>query len=355
MEKLSRIRRAMQDTGREAILLTDEVNARYATGFSFTDGCVLITQKSAHLVTDSRYTEEAKANVSSAFLVVAPESRVFYVTEVLAGEGIRELYYEDLSLSCAAYRRMSEMYSVPLMPLGDMMQTLRMKKDKDELAAIAEAQSLTDRAYSHLLEVMTPSMTEIEVALELEFFMRRHGAEGVSFDTISVSGALSSLPHGRGMARPLQRGFLTVDFGAKVKGYCADMTRTVCIGRADDEMKRLYGTVLAAQEAGLSAIRAGASCRGVDNAARSLIEGAGYHGAFGHGLGHGVGMEVHEKPRLSPMAANERLEAGMVVTVEPGIYLEGRYGCRIEDMVAVTEDGYENFTQSSKEFVELFT
>ena len=273
---------------------------------------------------------------------------------MIEGEGIQSVGYEDLSLSCAAYRKMKENYSFSWQPIADMMLSLREVKDRDELHLIAKAQDLTDRAFAHLLSMMTPKMTEIEVALELEYFMRRHGACGLAFDTIAVSGASSSLPHGKGMNRPLQKGFLTLDFGARFEGYCSDMTRTLCIGRADAEMKKLYETVLRAQKEALAVISAGMSCRAPDAVARSIIENAGYRGKFGHGLGHGVGMFIHENPRLSPMAGESTLLVGHVVTVEPGIYLEGQYGCRIEDMVAVTEDGFTSFTASPKDLIELF-
>lgn len=354
MQKLSRIREAMKARGFAAVLLTDELNCYYATGFSFTDGCVLITDQSAHLITDSRYTEEASMRADPAFSVTAPESRAAYVSEVLSGEGILTVGYEDFSLSCAEFHQLQQTYTCEWSPIGDMILTLRERKDSEELALIARAQDLTDRAFSHLLSMMQPQMTEIEVALELEYFMRRNGADGLAFDTIAVSGASSSLPHGKGQRRPLQKGFLTLDFGARFDGYCSDMTRTLCIGHADSEMKRLYRTVLEAQKAALAVIRAGMACRAVDAAARSLIEEAGYRGKFGHGLGHGVGMFIHENPRLSPRAGEALLEVGHVVTVEPGIYLEGKYGCRIEDMVAVTEDGYTSFTASPKDLIELF-
>ena len=354
MEKLSRIRRAMKENGFEAILLTDEINCYYATGFSFTDGCVLVTDRSAHLITDTRYTEEAAMHADSAFEVAAPQSRASYVSEVLDGEGVKTLGYEDLSLSCADFRKMQKTYPLTLKAMGDLMSTLREIKDSDELALMKRAQELTDRAFTHILTVMTPAMTETEVALELEFFMRKNGADGLAFETIAVSGAASSLPHGKPQNRPLEKGFLTMDFGARFDGYCSDMTRTVCIGRADAEMKHLYETVLQAQRAALAEIRAGVDCRAVDAVARSLIEGAGYRGKFGHGLGHAVGLLVHESPRFSPMAGARVLEVGHVMTVEPGIYLEGKYGCRIEDMVAVTEDGYTSFTASPKDLIELF-
>ena len=354
MEKLTRIRAAMQKEGFEAVLLTNEINCRYATGYAYTDGLALVTAKSAHLITDSRYTEEATMYADPAFAVVAPESRLAYITGILTDEGIREIGYENLSLSCAEFDRMREQYHFAFRPMNTLMNSLRICKDEDELAAIAEAQDLTDRAFTHILSMMTPAMTEIDVALELEFFMRKNGADGVAFDTIAVSGSASSLPHGKCRPLPLQKGFLTMDFGARVRGYCADMTRTVCIGRADAEIRRVYDTVLAAQSAGLAMICAGESCVNVDKAARDLINGAGYEGCFGHGLGHGVGLEIHEEPRLSPRAGTVKLEVGQVVTVEPGVYLEGKYGCRIEDLVTVTADGYRNFTRSSKEFIELF-
>ena len=199
-------------------------------------------------------------------------------------------------------------------------------------------------------------MTEIEVALELEFFMRRQGANGLAFDTIAVSGSASSLPHGVPRACKLEKGFLTMDFGARVGGYCSDMTRTIVIGKADAEIKKLYHTVLSAQLAALDAAKEGASCAGLDKIARDIIDANDcYKGAFGHSLGHGVGLLVHENPRLSPKASkDDRLQRGNVVTFEPGIYLESKYGCRIEDMVAIRPDGtVHNFTRSTKELIEL--
>ena len=202
---------------------------------------------------------------------------------------------------------------------------------------------------------ITPDRTEIEVALELEFFMRAHGSEGTAFETIAVSGTNSSRPHGTPRDVKLEKGFFTMDFGARVDGYCSDMTRTVVIGKADEEMKRLYNTVLLAQTSAIDALRAGMKCFDADKVARDIIENAGYKGCFGHSLGHGVGLFIHETPRLSPASAeSELLLPGHVVTVEPGIYIEGKYGCRIEDMVTVLADGtIHDFTQSPKELIEL--
>jgi len=208
-------------------------------------------------------------------------------------------------------------------------------------------------AFDHILKVLTPEMTELDVAVELEFFLRKHGASGKSFDFITVSGEASSLPHGEPKDRKLRPGFLTMDFGCVYNGYCSDMTRTVCLGKADAEMKKLYNTVLEAQLAALAIINDGMKCADVDAAARRIIDKE-YAGKFGHGLGHGVGKFIHEAPRLSPKAGDTVLRPGHVVTVEPGIYLEGKYGCRIEDMVFIHEGKAEDITHSPKELIELF-
>ena len=195
-------------------------------------------------------------------------------------------------------------------------------------------------------------MTEIEVAAELEYFMRKSGADGFAFETIAVSGVSSSLPHGTPKNVKLRPGFLTMDYGARVGGYCSDMTRTVVIGKADAEMKKLYNTVLSAQQAALDFLRAGVDCAAADKVARDIID-KDYEGAFGHSLGHSVGLFIHESPNLSSRSVGRILRGGEVVTVEPGIYLSGKYGCRIEDMVLITENGIENFTKSPKELVEI--
>ena len=232
---------------------------------------------------------------------------------------------------------------------------LREFKDAEEIASTAKAQDIADAAFAHIVEFIRPDMTEIDVALELEFFMRAHGAESTAFDTIAVSGKASSLPHGEPRNVQLEKGFLTMDYGAKIDGYCSDMTRTIVIGKADAEMKRLYNTVLEAQLAALAAAKPGALCREMDKIARDIIDNAGYAGTFGHSLGHGVGMYIHEAPGLSQkvMPADRKLTPGHIVTCEPGIYIEGKYGCRIEDMVAVLDDGILNFTHSPKELIEI--
>jgi Xaa-Pro aminopeptidase len=257
-------------------------------------------------------------------------------------------------MTVAQYNGFERELTVDFVPLGTMLTDLRSVKTEEEIAKIKCAQKITDLAFSHILSIMHPKMTETEVALELAYFMQKNGAAGTSFETIAVSGAASALPHGKCRNLPISKGFLTMDFGCVYQGYCSDMTRTVAIGKASEDMKHLYQTVLSAQAAAIQSIRAGAVCADVDAVARTIIEQNGYKGAFGHGLGHGVGLDIHELPNLSPSAKEQRLRSGNIVTVEPGIYLRGKYGCRIEDMGCVTEGGFDNFTSASKELIELF-
>ncbi|MBQ9802622.1 MAG: aminopeptidase P family protein [Clostridia bacterium] len=341
-----------------AALISSAQNRFYLSGFHFDDGYLLVLPDAAFLLTDFRYEEAAEKTADPAFTVLSPKGAMLgAVAEILAERGAKSLLFEENDVTFALYRRLQEKLTAVSVTGGAaaILSELRVLKDAGELAAIRRAQEITDAAFSHILGVIRPGVRELDVALELEFFMRRMGAEGAAFDTIAVSGTASALPHGVPRDRVLEKGFFTMDFGARFGGYCADMTRTVVIGRADEEMKRLYHTVLAAQETALSRAAAGVSCRALDLAARELIDGAGYEGCFGHSLGHGVGIDIHEAPRLSRTAPEDAvLTPGHVVTVEPGIYLKGKYGCRIEDLIAITPDGrVENLTKSTKELIEL--
>ncbi len=348
------LRSRMLQMGIDAVLITSELNQRYLLDYPFTDGMLLITLRKAYMITDFRYEEEAKKYADPAFEVVIPSPRVAFITDALTRESVRTLGYEDKTMTVSEYRDLEGKYSgVKLVSLGNMLEDLREIKTEKEIELMKEAQSITDRAFTHLLSMITPNMTELEVAIELEFEMRRLGAEGVAFETIAVSGDASALPHGHPRAEKLHKGFLTMDFGAKYKGYCSDMTRTVVIGVADKEIKRLYNTVLQAQEAAIFAIKAGEDCGEMDKVARDIIDGAGYAGCFGHSLGHGVGMFIHENPRMSARSFGQNLVAGQVVTAEPGIYISGKYGCRIEDMLLVTENGNYDFTASRKDLIEI--
>lgn len=360
MSALKKLQAALSSLHADGMIISSELNQRYLSGFDYSDGYLLVTPTRSFLLADFRYAEAARAQ-TAGWEILRPEGTMTdELKRLIAQEGLTRVALEDATLSCADYQRFSKIFEGCTLCTGasELLKGLRAIKSEAELAIIAEAQSLTDRAFAHILDVLAnrnDKMTERDIALELEFFMRKNGAEATAFDTIAVSGSASSLPHGVPRALPLQNGFLTMDFGAKVRGYCSDMTRTVVLGRADEEMKRVYHTVLSAQRAALDELCEGISCRDADEVARRIIREAGYGQCFGHSLGHGVGMYIHESPSLSPRAAEESvLVRGNVVTVEPGIYLEGKYGCRIEDMVAITHDGtVHNFTKSPKELIEL--
>ena len=359
MSNLKKFQALLIEKGYDAAIITNQLNQQYLSGFEFHDGAVLVMQKDAFMLTDFRYAEAAKENVVEGMQVLTPEKGATDAIRNLLGEyNCSSALIEEDALSYAAYQRYNSLLVGVRIEGGAsaLLTGLRLHKSDKELEIIARAQNVTDAAFAHILKVLTPEMTEIDVALELEMFMRRQGAQGLAFDTIAVSGTNSSRPHGVPRPVKLEKGFLTMDFGARVDGYCSDMTRTVVLGRADEEVKKVYNTVLLAQTVALEAAAEGVSCHALDTAARNVINGAGYKGCFGHSLGHGVGMFVHEEPRLSPKADNtDVLERGHVVTFEPGIYIEGKYGCRIEDMVAVCNDGsIRNFTKSPKELIELF-
>lgn len=360
MSHLSRFKEALTKGGFDAAIVSNSINQRYLSEFPFEDGLILVTADRSYLITDFRYVEAAKAQATSELTVLTPENGLLMcVAGLLSDHACKMVAVEEDTLSCAAFEHYCERLNAVTVKQGAsaILSELREKKDDAELAVIERAQQITDAAFSHILEWLRPDLTEIEVALELEFYMRRLGAETVAFDTIAVSGTNSSRPHGVPRRVKLEKGFLTMDFGARVDGYCADMTRTVVLGKADAEQKRLYNTVLSAQKAALHAAKEGIPCAELDRIAREIIDAVpDYRGSFGHSLGHGVGMLVHENPRLSSRASSEsRLEKGHVVTFEPGIYLEGKYGCRIEDMACIRSDGsFYDFTKSTKELIELF-
>ena len=355
MNKLDILRLKMKEIGVDSVLVFNDFNRRYLSEFSFTDGFLFITLQNAYLVTDFRYYEMALKDANKSFEVTMTKDRKGFLTEKIKENGVKTVGFEGGFISYETYKHYCDTYGeVEFVDIGDIIELQRQIKSPDEIATMQKAQDIADNAFSHILGMLKPDMTEIDVAVEIEYIMRKNGAEGVSFDTIAVSGDASSLPHGTPRNCKLKPGFLTMDFGAVVDGYCSDMTRTVVIGKADVEMKKLYDTVLRAQKAGLDYLREGADAGEADKAARDIIEAhAEYKGAFGHALGHSVGLEVHETPTLSPKSFGRKLRHSEILTVEPGIYLFGKYGCRIEDMVAIEKDGVYNFTHSTKELIEI--
>ena len=353
MKKIEKLREKMRCEGIEAVLVLDELNQRYLSDFAFTDGFLFITLNRAYLVTDFRYYEMAINGADKEFEILMPENRAEFIDRVMAEEGATVVGFEGGFVSYEIYKTYTEKHpSLKFVNIGKTIEVLRAVKTAEELENMAKAQDITDKAFSHLLTFIKPDMTELEVAVELEYAMRKFGADGFAFETIAVSGDASALPHGKPRNVKLRPGFLTMDYGAKFNGYCSDMTRTIVIGRADEDIKKLYNTVLNAQSAALEYLRAGADCGVADKIARDIIN-RDYEGKFGHGLGHSVGLFIHEAPSLNARGNGRKLECGNVVTVEPGIYLFGKYGCRIEDMVAIEENGVHNFTHSTKELIEI--
>ncbi len=351
-ERIEKVRAALEEN--EAALITSGANRFYLTGFASSAGAVLITRRGAYFIIDFRYEEKAREVVTSA-KVILMKSTAAQIAELMAQDGATILCVETESMSLSDFAMWKDrLPNVILAKDGKIdlaLNEARAIKSADEVANMRVAQEMTDETFTYIAERITPGRTEREVMLDMEFYMRRLGSEGVSFDFIVVSGKNSSLPHGVPTDKPIERGdFVTMDFGAVYHGYRSDMTRTIAVGTASDEQKKVYDTVLTAQAAALAAMRAGASCRDVDAAARDLINAAGYEGCFGHGLGHSVGIEIHESPACNPRS-EAILRAGMMMTAEPGIYLENKFGVRIEDMVQITEDGYENLTKSDKKLL----
>lgn len=337
----------------DALIVTHEKNQRYLTGFDFTDGYVIVTREKSALFTDFRYIEAANAEVDKEYAIYMFErgNTSALMTEFLKENHAKTVGFESATLPYDDRERLSMLLpEAELIPVGGLIEKLRVYKTPDEVDNMIRAQRIAEGAFEHILEYISPSVTEIDIALELEFFMRKNGAEAISFPTISVSGSASSMPHGVPRNVKLEKGFLTMDFGAVYKGYCSDMTRTVVIGKADEDIKSVYNTVLKAQKEALAAYRAGITGGQADKVARDIIYAAGYEGCFGHSLGHGVGMDVHESPRVY---GADLLEEGHVITCEPGIYIPGKYGCRIEDMVYLSKTGAINLTNCPKELLEI--
>ncbi len=337
----------------DGVLLTSPHNMRYFSGFTGGEGAVVITKDMSVLFTDSRYTEQAEAEVQG-FVVAETNDWIKSACSLFEENSIKTVAVEDDSLSMADYTRLNSIAeNCEFVPMASKIRTMRMVKTPEELERIRKAEEVGCKAFEHILDYIKPDVSEMDIALEIEYFMKKQGASGLSFDTIAISGARTSLPHGVPTNKKIEAGdFVTLDFGCVLEGYCSDMTRTVVVGKASEEQKKVYNTVKTAQQIGLDTIGEGIGCAECDKAARDYITCCGYGQYFRHSLGHGVGLLVHELPNLSPKSEFV-LEKNMVVSCEPGIYIPGFGGVRIEDLVAVTEDGCENLTRVTKDLIEL--
>ena len=343
----------LPEAGLDALLVTDLVNVRYLTGYTGSNGLAVIGESACTFVTDFRYVEQAAEEVDAAFDRGRGERDLLEAAVELLPDGPVRLGFEEAHMSVRTHRRLRELLPerVSLVGAAGLIERLRAVKEPEEVAAMRRAAAIADEALYWLLGNGLIGRTERELALELEQRMRVLGAEDASFSAIVAGGPHGALPHASPRDVEIVRGELVViDWGARVDGYHSDCTRTVAAGALDGDAESVYGLVLQAQLAGVSAVRAGASGRDVDSAARSVIEAAGHGAQFGHGLGHGVGLEVHEDPRLS-QRSDDVLSAGNAVTVEPGVYLPGRFAIRIEDLVIVTPDGCDILSSVSKELI----
>ncbi len=354
------LRRRLTRAGLSGLLVTHLPDVRYLSGFTGSSAALAVTRRSTRLFTDGRYTAQAAEEVKAAQVEIVSGGPAPAAVQWLAAQvGVDFAGFDPTWTSVAELTRWKQ--SLParfrksfLSPIAaPLVESLRLVKDDAELQIMAEAALIGCRLFDHMLGFLRSGLMEIEVAGELEHQARLLGAEGMSFDTIVASGPRSALPHGRATtARLPRRGFLTLDFGIIHDGYCSDMTRTVYFGKPKPKERNTYVAVLEAQEAAVATVSAGVSCGEVDEAARSILRKAGLAEAFSHSTGHGVGLEIHESPRLGA-GQTARLQAGMVVTIEPGAYLPGEFGIRIEDMVAVTRDGGQVLTPAPKALIEL--
>ncbi|MDR0818317.1 MAG: Xaa-Pro peptidase family protein [Oscillospiraceae bacterium] len=355
MDIYSKIRAKFAELNIDAMLIVSTINRRYVTGFPSSDGTLLITSDGAHLIVDSRYIEAArnKAKGADVHLSAKAAAEVEILGNILRSKNIARVGFEDERMPYSQYKAYSKQLKTELIPAEAILTELRTSKSEAEFVKMKAAQALTDEVFSEILTIIKPGMTEKRIAAELTYRMLIRGADNVSFDPIVASGANGSMPHAVPSDKPVERGdFITMDFGCILDGYCSDMTRTVAVGSVTDEMKLVYETVLAAQAAGIAAAKADVSGKSVHEAAHSVIAGAGFGEFFGHGFGHGVGLEIHENPRAS-ISYDKPLPENSIISAEPGIYLPGKFGVRIEDVIIIRKDGAENITHSPKNLITL--
>lgn len=347
--KLQKLRNEMAQHEIEAFLITSEFNLRYITEFTGSSGLAIVTKDDALFITDFRYTEQAAEQVKGFDIIQAKTNLLEEAAAQAKNLGLKTISFEKDFVTYATYEQYGEKMDAELKPVSGIIEKIRMIKTPEEVEILKAAAKIADDAFEYICTFIQPGMTELEVSNELEFFMRKQGATSSSFDIIVASGLRSALPHGVASEKVIESGdFVTMDFGALYKGYISDITRTVAVGEPSEKLKEIYRIVLEAQELGVEKIAPGMTGYDADAIGRDHIKSKGYGDAFGHSTGHGIGLEVHEGPGLS-FKSQVVLEPGMAVTVEPGIYLPGIGGVRIEDDILITESGNERLTKSSKE------
>ncbi|MBR1660480.1 MAG: aminopeptidase P family protein [Oscillospiraceae bacterium] len=353
MTRIEKIQSKLKEQDLDALVLFSETNVRYAARFFITDGAALVKRDKAYLLTDSRYIEAARAEAKDVEVILFTGEKGLgaWLKELLAGCG--RIGAEEGRLPYGDWKKREQDFGCELIPAERLLTDLRAIKEPEEIEYLVKAQRIAEAALEDMLKLIRPGLKERDLAAELTYRMMLRGSEGNSFDPITITGANTSKPHGvPGDAVIADGDFVTMDFGALWQGYHSDMTRTVAVGHATEEMRRVYDTVLRAQMAGIELAAAGVTGAAVHNAGAKVISDAGYGEYFGHGFGHSVGLEIHEEPRAS--GKNDKpLPAGVVVTAEPSIYLPGKFGVRIEDMILIREGGCENLTKAPKELIIL--
>ncbi len=349
---LKEIQQALRQSKFDAVLLTSPQNRRYATGFPSSAGVCVIDRTHGYLITDFRYIEAAKQRIGEGFAVEQVRgSYADMVNTICRKDGVKTIAFEEGFMTCADHMQWERALLARMMPMGTLMSDLREVKNEQEKQCCVAAQRIAERALEEVLNEIHPGVTEKHIASLLTYYMLDYGGETMSFEPIVISGAKSSMPHGVPSDKKIENGdFVVMDFGCTVEGYCSDMTRTVAVGCADEEMRRVYDIVLRAQQAGIAAARPGETGAAVDKAARDVIAQEGYGACFGHSFGHGIGIDIHELPLAAPNYGKQ-LAAGNIISAEPGIYLPGKFGVRIEDMLYITPDGCEDLTRAPKDLV----
>ncbi|WP_100331535.1 M24 family metallopeptidase [Bacillus xiapuensis] len=353
MRKLEKLREQLKEDRLDGILVMSPYNRRYLTGFTGTAGAAVVTAEAAVFITDFRYTEQAQNQARDFNIVQQKGTLLEEIARQTADLSIRRLGFEKAYVTFQSYEVLQNLIQAEMVPVSGLIENLRLIKNSSEIKILKEAAEIADAAFKHILEFIQPGMTELEVSNELEFFMRKCGATSSSFDTIVASGKRSALPHGVASDKVIEKGdMVTLDYGAYYKGYVSDITRTIAVGNPPDQLKEVYQVVLDAQLKGMSEIKAGMTGKEADAITRNYITEHGYGDCFGHSTGHGIGLEIHEEPSLS-VRSSKVLQPGMAITVEPGIYLPGVGGVRIEDDTLITETGNEPLTHSAKDLIIL--
>lgn len=353
MEKLTKLRNALEANKLDAILITSAVNRRYITGFTGTAGAAIISKNETRFITDFRYTEQATEQAKGFDIVEHKQAIDLEIKDQVKDMNVKRLGFEKDHVTYSKYEDYKKVIEAELVPVSGLVEDLRLIKTADELSIMKQAAKIADDAFEHIQAYIKPGVKEIDISNELEFFMRKQGAASSSFDIIVASGKRSALPHGVASDKGISSGELvTLDYGALYNGYCSDITRTFAVGEISDELKKIYDTVLEANLRGVDGIKPGITGKEADALTRDYIKEEGYGDHFGHSTGHGLGLEVHEGPGLSHKT-DRKLATGMVVTVEPGIYVPGVGGCRIEDDIVITETGNERLTFAAKDLIQL--